>query len=25
LQVVLPVLGHAIKLLQESPEAEAGH
>jgi len=24
-QVVLPVLGHAIKLLQESPEAEAGH
>ena len=25
LQVVLPVLEHAIKLLQESPEAEAGH
>ena len=25
LQVVLPVLPHAIKLLQESPEAEAGH
>lgn len=25
LQVVLPVLSHAIKLLQESPEAEAGH
>ena len=25
LQVVSPVLGHAIKLLQESPEAEAGH
>ena len=24
-QVVLPVLEHAIKLLQESPEAEAGH
>jgi molybdopterin adenylyltransferase len=25
LQVVLPVLGHAVKLLRESPEAEAGH
>ena len=25
LQVVIPVLEHAIKLLQESPEAEAGH
>ena len=25
LQVILPVLEHAIKLLQESPEAEAGH
>jgi molybdenum cofactor synthesis domain-containing protein len=25
LQVVLPMLEHAIKLLQESPEAEAGH
>ena len=25
LQVVLPVLEHAIKLLQESPEAETGH
>jgi len=25
LQIVLPVLEHAIKLLQESPEAEAGH
>jgi len=25
LQVVLPVLGHAIKLLQGAPEAEAGH
>ena len=25
LQVVLPVLEHAIRLLQESPEAEAGH
>jgi len=25
LQVVMPVLEHAIKLLQESPEAEAGH
>jgi molybdenum cofactor synthesis domain-containing protein len=25
LQVILPVLPHAIKLLQESPEAEAGH
>lgn len=25
LQVVLPVLAHAIKLLQDSPEAEAGH
>jgi molybdenum cofactor synthesis domain-containing protein len=25
LQVVLPVLEHAIKLLQDSPEAEAGH
>jgi len=25
LHVVLPVLEHAIKLLQESPEAEAGH
>ena len=24
-QMVMPVLGHAIKLLQESPEAEAGH
>lgn len=25
LQVILPVLEHATKLLQESPEAEAGH
>jgi len=25
LEVVLPVLEHAVKLLQESPEAEAGH
>ena len=25
LQVVLPVFAHAVKLLQESPEAEAGH
>ena len=25
LRVVLPVLEHAVKLLQESPEAEAGH
>jgi molybdopterin adenylyltransferase len=25
LQIVIPVLDHAIKLLQESPEAEAGH
>jgi len=25
MQVVIPVLEHAIKLLQESPEAEAGH
>lgn len=25
LQVVLPVMAHAIKLLQESPEAEEGH
>ncbi len=25
LQVIIPVLEHAIKLLQESPEAEAGH
>ena len=25
LQVILPVLEHAIKLLQESPEAETGH
>jgi molybdopterin adenylyltransferase len=25
MQVVLPVLEHAIKLLRESPEAEAGH
>ncbi len=25
LEVVLPVLGHAVQLLQDSPEAEAGH
>ena len=25
LQVVLPVLPHAVQLLQESPQAEAGH
>jgi molybdenum cofactor synthesis domain-containing protein len=25
LQVVIPVLEHAVKLLQESPDAEAGH
>ncbi len=25
LEIVLPVLGHAVQLLQDSPEAEAGH
>ncbi len=25
LEVVLPVLGHAVQLLQDSPDAEAGH